>query len=933
MTAVLTVALAVFLSAALVAEEEKPFLISSFEPGGPDVMRPKSGQSRVVQDKAHASDGEYCLRVEGSKEYNGVFINDAATLKHFGDYLLFKFDVFNPQTEPVTFIVTMSDSRTKGYGTKYNNESAVAAPGLSTIEINLTGLNRSNAKGNTSTDLVNPADLKQVDMFFSPMENPLVLFFDNYRLEGSGLPAVEGLRAIDFGPRGTPVYPGFVGCTDKTVWDDKAEFGWVKPGISGNCQMPDALTGDYGSGEAFKMKLPNGKYEIQTCFDAFGTFGRFPTYTTRQVLINGKDVLNQKMNGEEFLNTIYYAHEDEEDLPGQDLWEKFIVPRNKVYTFETEVSDGTLTVEVKSPDKHGKYILYLVAYPETRKAEGRAFTETLARQRKDKFNKRIVLHVPAQTGDAVVPTELDKSFGFAPFVRHSESDIACNARPFKGEIGKPIVIEAAAGQRCGAQIGLYPLSEVKELRVIVSDLNGPGGAKIPASAVSVKKIRNFFKRPGRVNMAEVLPYILQDFQTLDVKPGVTRGLWVTLTVPADAKPGKYAGQVTLARAGRNAAPSVAIEVTVLPFKLDKVTDITMSVTGITVYGWRGWYDGLEDLWWKGAELVMKDLADHGMNAVTGGPGAPLRGVKDGKAQIDYTEVDRWLDLAGKYGLTMPGDSYQGLSVSGMPRNSGPDCVGKVDRVSQLEFGIPFTNLARIVFGDFDGHMKEKGYPRRAHYLLDEPRPEWGNVQAAGDLIKVYTAASPETLFSGYYTTGAGRDAYFQTMPLSISHVNKLALKLANDAGKKIWEYDGERVRHNIGRWCYVVRGEGLSGYLRNGYIFVCTDPYFDFSDDEASWCVVYPSRHGINSTVGWERTAEGVTDYRYLAQCERLIKKARAAGKASTEADAADAFMKETQKGIDVDKRESSNLTPEQFDAFRHTLGLHIAALSKATGE
>src|SRR5208282_252509 len=116
-----------------------------------------------------------------------------------------------------------------------------------------------------------------------------------FRLEGCDLPRVEGLKAISFGSKGTPVYPGFVGCTDKNLWEANSEFGWIKPGSCGYCQMPDAVSGGFGSGEAFKLKLPNGKYEIQTCFDCFGLFGNFPTYTQREVFINAHKVLSQTM--------------------------------------------------------------------------------------------------------------------------------------------------------------------------------------------------------------------------------------------------------------------------------------------------------------------------------------------------------------------------------------------------------------------------------------------------------------------------------------------------------------------------------------------------------------------------------------------------------------------------------------------------------------
>jgi hypothetical protein len=121
---------------------------------------------------------------------------------------------------------------------------------------------------------------------------------------------------------------------------------------------------------------------------------------------------------------------------------------------------------------------------------------------------------------------------------------------------------------------------------------------------------------------------------------------------------------------------------------------------------------------------MKNMADHGMNAVTGGPGAKLISVKDGKPLIDYADMDRWLALAVKYGLTMPGDAYQGLTIEGLPWNQGPNMLVLMEADSQKRFGLPYKDLIRIVFAAVEQHAKEKGWPNRIYSYLDEPRPEY-----------------------------------------------------------------------------------------------------------------------------------------------------------------------------------------------------------------
>ncbi len=640
-------------------------------------------------------------------------------------------------------------------------------------------------------------------------------------------------------------------------------------------------------GREFRLKLPNGAYEVNLCWDMFGLWHTLPSFGWRKLLLNGKEAISETRTGADFLAKFYYRHENDEDLPGQDLWEKYIASYQTIHRFKVEVADGLLRIEPQSDQKSARGLCFLVVYPEAAAEAGRKFIDTLGALRKAKFNAGMVVSVPKPTGEEPTPTAADKARGFIPFAAHTDDDVAVTARPPK-DAATAISIEAAQGERQAAQVGLYPVAELVNVTAEPTRLRGPGGAEIPASAIQVRKVRNFLKRAGHSTAGDLLPYILQDFGMLHLRPGITRALWLTISVPESAAPGKYAGALQVG------AATIPIELTVHPFALERVTDITMSVTGSTAGTFNSRHTDLNDHWWEVAGQVMRNQAEHGMNAVTGGPSAVLKGVKDGKAEIDYRAMDRWMALAVKHGLTMPGDSYQGLDVAGVPHDHSQDAVARYEAASKERFGVSYEELLRIVYADVERHAKEKGWPPRVYYFLDEPRPEYRNVEPCAELIRIRTRACPATLFSGYYSTGQGRDVYFQTMPVSISHVNARALELVKGAGKRLWDYSGSRVRHDIGRWAFVAARAGMSGFLRNGFMYVGSMPYFDYSDDEASWSVVYPSKRGLNDTVGWERTAQGVNDYRYLLTCERLIAKARAAGKAPAEADAAAAFLKAT---------------------------------------
>ena len=904
------------------ASPSGPALLSSFEPGGPNWVK---GGTAV---KEHATDGEYSCKIEcDGKGFTGISIDDPAALRRFKDYALLHIDIFNPQSTPMGFGCRIDDAKSVSYGTRYNDDACMAPPGKSTFEVNLTGLTKSNARNFAERDRVDLATLKLVTLFTSQQG---ALFFDNVRLDASGLPEVPGLRAFDFGPVMSAVYPGFTGCTDKTAYSPEAGFGWIGAMRADNAYMPDSLTGDYVSGQEFRVNVPNGTYEVNFCMDAFGLWGWYPNWQWRKVALNDREVLNEKMTGDEFMARLYFAHEDNEDLPGQDLWRKYIEPRQVMRRHAAEVTDGVLRVRLSSDNFAGQSLLFLVVYPDAAKDKGREWMAALDRQRSEKFRSEMVVRVPEADGDAVSPSAADTARGFIAFARHPEVDVAVNARPAKGELDQPIALAAARGEREHAVVGLYPLTDVKGVVVTVSDLTGPAGAKIPASAVRARRIRNFLKRmTGRYG--ELRPYILTDFKALDLAPGVTRGIWLTIAVPENAAAGEYAGTVTVGTGDRSS--TLPLKLTVWPFALDRVTDITMSVTGSTAGSWRGWYPGLDERWWKMAESVMQDQADHGMNAITGGPGARIRSIKDGKVDADYGDMDRWLAMAVKHGLTMTGDSYQGLDFSNLPNNAHKDCIEKNEAQARASFGVGYEELLRIAYGDMLKHGRESGWPSRVFSFLDEPRPEYGNIEPCAKLIQIRTRACPNVLFSGFYSTGDGRDIYFETMPVSVAHVDDKSVELVRKGGKQLWDYSGARVRHDIGRWAFVAARSGMSGFLRNGYMYVCSDPYFDYSDDEGSWSVVYPSKSGLNDAVGWERTAAGVNDYRYLLTCERLVKKARAAQKAGAQADAAAAYMAETLKPVKIADKESALLPPEGYQAFRRALAGHIQALSAALGQ
>jgi hypothetical protein len=913
---------------AVMAAAAEPIVLADFEG---DDSKAYETPPAVVMVTEHAKHGKRSLRITNSGDgYPGISFQGGAVLKRFHERPIFCMDVFNPQDQAVRFSVRADDADSKDYGSRYNDDGYSARPGWSTVRINLNGLMCSNSRNFHEQRALNMASLRLFTMFVgaAPGGKPVSLYLDDVRLEDTGLPTVAGLQAFDFGPAGSGVFPGFTGVNEADVYDTAKGYGWRGPELGQRPVNPDDLGGDFGRGQAFLVDLGGGAgaYVVELCIDTFGAWAEAQSFKHRTVTLNGTAVLDETWDGAAFLKNRYLRFERDEDEPGMDLWERRVKPATPVRTFDAVVkADGKLEVSVRGDGPHGSAMCFMIVYPKAKAAEGAAFMKALEARRKELFSNEIALALPKADHAAPKPTAEEQARGFIAFTRSSDVDVAASSAPDESERGAPIALTGCAGERAAVQLGLLPLTAVAGVTATVSDLAGPGAA-IPASAITVRAVRNLAKRGGTGREAKLVPLILQPMAKLPLKPGFTRALWLTTLVPGDAKAGDYHGTITLVGGGKPLAVPIAL--TVPAMTLDAADDATLSCTGTTAGHIRGKYPDLDAVWWTTAEAVMKDQAEHGLNAVTGGPGMRLTALANGKAEIDWADADRWMALAAKHGLTKRGDSYQGFDLNlGFSVDGGKDALAENDRRAQKAWGVGFAEVVKAAYGAVEAHANENRWPPRSYYLLDEPRPEHGNIESSRQLIQLFTAAAPNTAFSGYYSPGDGRDAYFPLMPISVAHHSEASLKMCVDAHKEAWDYSGGGSRYDIGRWFYALHAKGMSGFLRNGWMYVNSDPYYDFSDTEGSWAQVYPSSapEGFVATVMWERTATGIADYRYLKTLAARIAAAKAAKRDTA---AAEAFLAKTIAPITVEDSGSAILSPQDTGAFRAELVKHIIAIS-----
>jgi hypothetical protein len=886
----------------------------------------------MVISTEHATSGKYSLKITTPGNYMGLSLKDPAMLKKLADYRTLALDVYNPLPFPIQYYVKVEDAKKARYANDYN----FIPPGASTIRLSLQALPLQ--WPNVGHYVVDPASLQSITFFLGrdsgTWDPPVQFYIDNVRAEHSGveLPKVEGLKAFNFG-RGRET-GAFFGCTAVTEqippYPNKLGFGWQKgpwPILSSGGN-PDLLGNSVLNG-TFAVDLKPGQYLVHACIDPINIWGWSCQFSSRRLKLCGKEVLNETMDCKTFLKERFCMFEDDEDTPSTDLWNDRVHRISPVRSFKTTVGDdGRLTVEYSGVNA-ATGMCFLVVYPKERVKEGAAYMTAMDAIRKEEFDAKMNLGLPVADGAAPTPTAAEKARGFIAFPRAAEGNLDCRSVPASEERGAALALQAAQGERASIQLGLYPLSGVKDLSIVPGDLKGPGGATIPAAAIDIKKVRHYFKRFGNGSCTQLRPLVLRKFETLELTPGFTRPLWIALKVPEKLPAGQYRGSLKI-KVGDKVL-DMPLSVTVSPFALDAADDISISGMGSSAGFWRQAYADADEPWWAAAEAIMAIQAEHGFNALTGGPGMKLRGVKDGKADIDFADADRWMELARKHGLTRLGDSYIGFDVAlGVPGDG-----------SQGAYGLSFGELLKASYSAVEQHAKQMNWPPRAYYRIDEPNGE--AVESTRKLVEQYVKNAPGCKFSGYYApaaAGSPRDCFYPLLQLSIlSSVTEPILKTIHEAGNQSWIYINpgyssyQNFRHLYGRWMFMAHERGLDG-VTGGFYFVNTVPYYDMSDLEGGWGVVYPGKDGVNGTVWLEQIGLGINDYRYLKTVKSRLDAAKKKGSGNAAVTEAERFLAEMDKACslqqDTWRMSSKDLAkPADFASLRERATRLIRELSR----
>lgn len=321
------------------------------------------------------------------------------------------------------------------------------------------------------------------------------------------------------------------------------------------------------------------------------------------------------------------------------------------------------------------------------------------------------------------------------------------------------------GERVSAQFLLWSGTGLNGIKCTVKDFTAPG-AKMSADVAQARFVRYTLADEGGENCRcergpkhpmILAPDMLDSLKVFNMDPKTVRPVWVTVDIPADAKPGVYKSAVEVTAKGAKVT---------MPFEVE--------VIGQTLHKPQDWKYHL-DLWqhpsavarirnlemwsdehFEAIKEEMTQLANAGQKVITTTLNRDPWGSqcfddyedmiiwthkKDGSWSYDYTVFDRYVELMMSLGVKKQINCY-----SMLPWNNALCWYEEKDGAFLQKSRGPqhkdFEKMWGPFLTDFVKHLREKGWLEITNIAADERSPEDMEV-----VIKVMQKYAPELGFA------------------------------------------------------------------------------------------------------------------------------------------------------------------------------------------
>lgn len=295
---------------------------------------------------------------------------------------------------------------------------------------------------------------------------------------------------------------------------------------------------------------------------------------------------------------------------------------------------------------------------------------------------------------------------------------------------------AVRGEFESAQVLIKAREDLAAVRFrIHSDPKNPAPApQVTAGFLGFVPIRNGTSETEPHDLIALAPTELPDpileEATISVAKGNNQPLWLTVEVPRDCPPARYAYSVEVSASG--VTQDIPLHVEVVPVTLPAEQSLLVSnwvyLDAVQkAHGLERW----SEAFWQKLEEYAAFLSAYGQNVIFT-PIFELIGVQEmgeGQYTFDFANFDRWVELFQRAGLarriegshlatreSWEAPSFRGLSLIIRDERGNP-----VYRQFPDAHGEEYTNLLSQLLPALQNHLEERGWlDRYLQHVSDEP---------------------------------------------------------------------------------------------------------------------------------------------------------------------------------------------------------------------
>jgi hypothetical protein len=852
-----------------------------------------------------------------------------AAVRPYTDWPAFNFlkiDSFNPSDEPVVIHACFKDDSDPHDYFSWVNRYMSVRPGRSTLVLYLSELQRGEGSPKDTIDQ-RPFHWDKVKWFGLNSYRGLVEL-DNIRLVRIDIVPPVGVLAFDFGPTGAPFFPGTTSVTPQTEYSDHTGYGWSRKGqmqATRRPHPPDIFVGTWigGDDSTFSVKVPNGRVHVWVVWEDPGLMDFYQNFTYRRILANGRVVLEETMNGQQFLDR-YFHFSEKEDYPGDDIYKEYVEWRFAPLTFEVDVTNGRLDLTLEGSSVFAATVNGVIVYPGDKKMEAEAFIADLNRRRREAFYNVWNEWFPKRgslKGEANGP----------PYIVYRgdvSKDIEIFDTPKSEEILSPqqnFEITVARDQSEAFSFAVYASKDLPQLKVTVSDFMSDEGKVLPADAFEVRVERYKFKRIGfgGAGVYGVRPWVLVDGTTTSAKAGTNRRYWITLRVPKDQPAGTYRGKVTLSG---SASFSVAAVVRVLPFELPNADmGLGMFTIGRTA-PLEAFYPENRARNEADREASLRAARESGMTQVVV-EGIRFLGFEQGKAKYDFSEMKANVEKARRLDFTVIDPVFELPDESNIYRQALED---RGDLAKKYGFASS-DDLVKELFGAAIRGCRANGLPDPYWIYADETPDTVASVYVA--LHRRMRDLAGAKSFLCWSPRGEPTNQLLDVTSLcSLNLATERHIKRALAAGNVVDLNNQGGNRWAYGLYIWKAREVGIRGYQQYTWMQIGGDPYYPLDSWEDEGGVSFPDRQGsLRPTAMLARIRSGINDYRYTLALKRAIERAKSGTegqkRAAAEADAYLHSVLDKLQFVDTQQSRVAQMTEAGLNQYRSKVQDYLVRL------